>query len=49
MNLRNQFGLEDGDVVAKQQEQIAALASQIQKVSDQLGTQAPGPRVVANN
>jgi len=36
-------------VVAKQQEQIAALASQIQKVSDQLGTQAPGPRVVANN
>jgi hypothetical protein len=42
--------------VAQQQNQIKALtaalkaqAAQIQKVSDQLGAQAPAPRVVANN
>jgi len=42
--------------IAKQQKEIAALTAtlkvqraQSQKVSDQLGTQAPAPRVVANN
>ena len=35
--------------VAQLQSALKAQAAQIQKVSDQLRTQAPAPRVVANN
>jgi MFS transporter, ACS family, tartrate transporter len=43
------LGLNGGAIIAKQQKQIEALATGLQKVSAQLETSKPAPQMVGNN